>query len=49
MQYRRATIKGGTNFFTVNLSELHLQLLVDYVDILRDASQTGEAAPSFLH
>jgi putative transposase len=37
MQYRRANIKGGTYFFTVNLAERNLHLLVEYVAILRDA------------
>ena len=36
MQYRRANVKGGTYFFTVNLAERHLHLLVEHVDILRE-------------
>jgi putative transposase len=35
MQYRRADIKGGTYFFTVNLAERNRSLLVEHVDILR--------------
>jgi putative transposase len=40
MRYRRANVKGGTYFFTVNLAERHLRLLVDHVDILRTAVRT---------
>ncbi len=40
MRYRRANVKGGTYFFTVNLAERRLCLLVDYVDDLRDAVRT---------
>jgi putative transposase len=36
MQYRRADVKGGTYFFTVNLAERNKTLLVDYVDDLRN-------------
>jgi putative transposase len=35
MKYRRATIAGGTYFFTVNLAERKSTLLVDRVDALR--------------
>lgn len=37
MRYRRANVKGGTYFFTVNLAERDLRLLVDRVDALRTA------------
>ncbi|HNP52415.1 MAG TPA: hypothetical protein PKJ85_11570 [Nitrosomonas nitrosa] len=37
MRYRRANVEGGTYFFTVNLAERHLRLLVENVDVLRDA------------
>jgi len=37
MRYRRANVEGGTYFFTVNLAERHLHLLVENVDLLRDA------------
>jgi len=37
MQYRRADVKGGTYFFTVNLAERNKTLLVDHVDKLREA------------
>lgn len=36
MQYRRADVKGGTYFFTVNLAERKRTLLVDQIDLLRD-------------
>jgi len=35
MQYRRADVKGGTYFFTVNLAERNKTLLVDEFDKLR--------------
>jgi len=37
LQYRRASIKGGTYFFTVNLAERQNTLLVDEMDKLRVA------------
>lgn len=40
MRYRRANIKGGTYFFTVNLAERKLRLLVEQVDVLREAVKT---------
>ena len=36
MQYRRAKIKGGTYFFTVNLADRNESLLIDYIDVLRN-------------
>lgn len=36
MRYRRADIKGGTYFFTVNLAQRHLGLLLNHVEILRE-------------
>lgn len=35
MQYRRADVKGGTYFFTVNLADRKRTLLVDEFEILR--------------
>lgn len=35
MRYRRARIKGGTYFFTVNLADRSGSLLTDHVDLLR--------------
>lgn len=40
MRYRRADVKGGTYFFTINLAQRHLRLLLDHVDILRTAVKT---------
>lgn len=40
MRYRRANVKGGTFFFTVNLAERKLRLLVEQVDVLRKAVKT---------
>jgi len=37
MRYRRADIKGGTYFFTVNLAERNKTLLVDEIDKLRNS------------
>jgi putative transposase len=37
MRYRRADVKGGTYFFTINPAERQRTLLVDYVDTLREA------------
>jgi putative transposase len=36
MRYRRANVKGGTYFFTVNLAERQDTLLVDEIDALRN-------------
>jgi putative transposase len=35
--YRRAFVPGGCWFFTVNLLDRRLSLLVDHIDLLRDA------------
>ncbi len=35
--YRRIYVPGGTYFFTVNLLERRRTLLVDRIDLLRDA------------
>jgi len=35
--YRRNHVEGGTYFFTVNLLEREKSLLVDHVDVLREA------------
>lgn len=40
MRYRRADVKGGTYFFTANLAQCHLRLLLDHVEILREAVKT---------
>jgi putative transposase len=37
VQYRRAKIKGGTYFFTLNLAERQKTLLIDYIDSLRES------------
>jgi putative transposase len=37
MRYRRANTAGATYFFTVNLADRSSALLVDAVDVLRDA------------
>ncbi len=40
MRYRRCDISGGTYFFTVNLAERSQGLLVQHIDVLRDAVRT---------
>lgn len=40
MQYRRADVAGATYFFTVNLADRSSSLLVDHIDVLRDAVRT---------
>jgi putative transposase len=35
--YRRFRVPGGTYFFTVNLLERRLDLLVRHIDVLREA------------
>jgi len=37
MRYRRAEIKGGTYFFTVNLANRNTTLLVDEIDAFRNS------------
>ncbi len=39
MRYRRADVPGATYFFTVNLAERRKTLLVDHVDVLREATK----------
>jgi putative transposase len=40
MHYRRARIKGGTYFFTLNLAERKKTLLIDHIDNLRECLNT---------
>ena len=40
MRYRRCDISGGTYFFTVNLAERLQGLLVQHIDVLRNAVRT---------
>jgi putative transposase len=47
MRYRRATVAGGTYFFTVNLAERKRTLLVDHVDILRGVIRKVKAKHPF--
>jgi putative transposase len=39
MQYRRANIKGGTYFFTVNLADRKENLLIEHINDLRAVMQ----------
>jgi putative transposase len=46
LNYRRAFVPGGCWFFTVNLLERKRALLVDHIDVLRDAvAQTRSRYP----
>ena len=45
--YRRNRIAGGTYFFTVNLYDRHSRLLVDKIDILRDAVRNARSRRPF--
>ncbi len=47
MRYRRADVKGGTYFFTVNIAERKRTWLVDYVDVLRASIQTVKSRHPF--
>ncbi|ALQ50271.1 REP-associated tyrosine transposase [Nitrosomonas ureae] len=40
MRYKRGDVKTGIYFFTVNLVQRHLRLLLDHVEILRAAVKT---------
>jgi putative transposase len=40
--YRRNFICGGSFFFTANLAERRLRLLVDYIDAADNRSRFGE-------
>jgi len=45
--YRRNRIPGGTYFFTVNLLERSSHLLVEHVDLLRDAVRVVKSRQPF--
>ena len=45
--YRRVWVPGGTCFFTVNLLERRRDLLVEHIDLLRDAFRAAKAARPF--
>jgi putative transposase len=47
MKYRRANVKGGTYFFTVNLAERHRSLLVDEIKALRRVFKTIKSKHPF--
>jgi putative transposase len=46
--YRRALIAGGCWFFTVNLHDRRASLLVDHIDLLRDAIERTRARFPFV-
>lgn len=48
MRYRRADVKGGTYFFTVNLAERKNSLLVTEFDKLRDIMNTVKRQHPFI-
>jgi putative transposase len=45
--YRRHLVAGGSYFFTVNLADRRLRLLVDHIDALRAAFHYTKARHSF--
>jgi putative transposase len=47
MRYRRANVAGATYFFTVNLADRKRGLLVDHIDIFRDAVRKVKLAHPF--
>lgn len=47
MKYRRANAAGGTYFFTVNLANRQNKLLVDYIELLRNAIQEVQRSHPF--
>lgn len=40
MRYRRSLVPGGTYFFTINLANRESALLIERIDVLRDAVRT---------
>lgn len=48
MRYRRADIKGGTYFFTINLADRKSGLLVDEIDKLRNSISKVKQQRPFL-
>lgn len=50
MKYRRADVKGGTYFFTVNLFQRDKTLLIDHFDVLRNViNRVKKRHPFKLH
>ena len=47
MRYRRADAAGGTYFFTMNLAEWRLDVLMRHIDDLRAAMKTVKDAHPF--
>ena len=47
MRYRRAGMAGGTYFLTVNLYDRKQRLLVDHIDLLREAVRKVKAMHPF--
>ncbi|MBI4207945.1 MAG: transposase [Betaproteobacteria bacterium] len=47
MRYRRTLVPGGTYFFTATLADRHSRLLVERIDILRDAVSSIRARHPF--
>ena len=47
VRYRRNFLAGGTYFFTLTLSDRSSQILVKYVDVLRDAFRAARQRHSF--
>jgi len=47
MKYRRANAAGGTYFFTVNLANRQNKLLIDYIELLRNAVREVQKSHPF--
>ena len=47
MQYRRTDITGASYFFTANLAEWHKRLLVEHIDVLRQAVKLAQQRHPF--
>ena len=45
--YRRNRVAGGTYFFTANLADRHSRLLVEHIDLLRNAVRAVRASQAF--
>ena len=47
MRYRRARMKGGTYFFTANLSDRRATYLTDHVEVLRNSIESVRSGHPF--
>ncbi len=47
VNYRRNYVQGGSYFFTVNLQDRQSKLLIDHIDLLREAFRTVRSQQPF--